>query len=59
MKCSICSRDIDVQINGWDQGHSAYPVNEGRCCTLCNVTEVIPERISRLAGDPEEGSSAE
>ena len=45
MKCSICAGDVDVQIGGWDQGHNAYPINDGRCCSHCNDTIVVPRRI--------------
>jgi hypothetical protein len=34
LKCSICQGDIDVGPSGWDRGHNAGPVNEGRCCDL-------------------------
>ena len=46
MKCSICTNDIDVQSNGWEEGHSALPLSNGRCCTICNDTEVIPMRMA-------------
>jgi len=45
MKCSICKNKIDVQSNGWKEGHNALPLSNGRCCTLCNDTEVIPMRM--------------
>lgn len=48
--CSICGEDIDVDpISGWDGGHNAAPVNDGRCCTRCNTTVVIPRRIRDIA----------
>lgn len=48
--CSICSKPIDVDEIGWDKGHNAMPINDGRCCTSCNEKEVIPARktISRF-----------
>ena len=46
MKCSICTNEIDVQSNGWEEGHSALPLSNGRCCTICNDTEVIPMRMA-------------
>ena len=46
MKCSICTNEIDVQSNGWEEGHNALPLSNGRCCTLCNDTEVIPMRMA-------------
>ena len=51
MKCSICKKEIDVQVfpNGatWKEGHNAMPINDGRCCTKCNNTVVIRARIER------------
>jgi hypothetical protein len=49
MKCCICDQEIDIQyVMGqvpWDQGHNAEPVREGRCCTICNYSIVIPTRM--------------
>jgi hypothetical protein len=42
--CSICQGDIDAQ-GTWTRGHNAEPINDGRCCTHCNNTVVIPARI--------------
>ena len=45
-KCSICGDDILPElISGWDKGHNAEPINEGQCCSMCNDTVVIPQRI--------------
>ena len=44
-KCSICRLDIDIQESGWDDGHNAQPVNDGRCCTECNGRVVLPARL--------------
>jgi hypothetical protein len=41
MQCSICSGPVT-------EGHNAEPVNDGRCCTVCNDMVVIPSRIKRL-----------
>ena len=43
MKCSICKGAIDDQY-----GHNAQPLNDGRCCSICNTQFVIPERIKRV-----------
>lgn len=48
--CSICNKEIDKQYTPkgkmfWDKGHNADPVNNGRCCTKCNETKVIPIRL--------------
>ena len=55
MKCSICGYDIEPDmVDGkvaWDQGHNAAPVNDGRCCTTCNYTIVVPRRIKDCFND--------
>lgn len=54
MICSICNGEIDPQINPatgevfWTQGHNAEPINNGRCCTTCNTTKVVPTRIANM-----------
>jgi len=54
MKCSICLREIDKQIDPttgevfWDKGHNAEPINNGRCCSDCNATRVIPARLAAM-----------
>lgn len=48
LKCSICGDRIYPEANGWDKGHNAQPVNDGRCCTICNATTVLPERLKSL-----------
>ena len=53
MKCSICTSEIDVQANGFEGGHNAFPISNGRCCTKCNDTEVIPMRIAIVASGRE------
>lgn len=45
MKCSICGSEIMREASGWDQGHNAEPVTNGRCCGPCNYTIVIPVRM--------------
>ena len=49
MKCSICTSQIDIQANGFEGGHNAFPLSNGRCCTRCNDTEVITMRIAIIA----------
>lgn len=51
MKCSICQGPIDV-IGSWTQGHNAQPVNDGRCCSTCNATVVIPARLQEVFSRP-------
>ena len=44
MDCSICKGDIRD-----DFGHNAQPINNGRCCDMCNTTFVIPCRIKEAS----------
>ena len=54
-ECSICSDKIYPEpVSNWDKGHNAYPVNEGRCCSICNDTIVTPVRIMMFFKDKEE-----
>ena len=46
MKCSICTSEIDVQANGYAEGHNAMPISRGRCCTKCNDTVVFRMRLA-------------
>ena len=50
MTCCICEKEIPVErMTGWDKGNNAEPVKSGRCCNVCNETQVIPARL-RLVG---------
>ena len=40
MKCSICNIKHEDEY-----GHNAQPINNGRCCSVCNIEVVIPTRI--------------
>jgi len=51
--CSICSGGIDhhKKADGtvfWTEGHNAWPINEGRCCTDCNETIVLEARMRSM-----------
>ncbi len=54
MMCSICCKPVDVLRDPkteeilWKYGHNAAPVNKGRCCSKCNETVVLPERVLRI-----------
>lgn len=41
-KCSICGE----RYTGF--GHNAQPANDGRCCSCCNDTVVIPVQLARI-----------
>jgi len=40
LKCSICKEE-----HGDRFGHNADPINDGRCCAVCNTTVVVPMRL--------------
>jgi hypothetical protein len=53
MICVICHKDIEADKNDdgeiiWDQGNSAEPIDEGRCCNKCNETIVTPARLTEI-----------
>ena len=45
MKCSICNKKILPDSDGWDGGHNAEPIIEGRCCGMCNDIVVTTARF--------------
>ena len=47
MDCCICGKPITKEVSGWDGGHNAYPLMEGRCCGTCNDTLVIQARLKQ------------
>ena len=47
MKCSICKKEIRIK-GSWKEGNNAQPINNGRCCDICNINKVIPERLERM-----------
>ena len=57
IKCSVCKNNIEEQkhpVTGkvfWSKGHNANPVNDGRCCDVCNDTIVIPRRMEIMGMD--------
>ena len=56
LNCSICGNIIGIDKNGWSQGNNAKPINDGRCCHLCDCMIVIPIRIMNVQlaeGHPE------
>ena len=46
MKCSICKNKIYTE-----HGHNAQPINNGRCCEMCNQKIVIPARIKECLNE--------
>ena len=47
--CSICHEDTE----GF--GNNAQPINDGRCCSHCNITVVIPARLRVMFRRDKEG----
>lgn len=51
-KCCLCQQVIETQIGGWNKGHNPWPMTfagaDSRCCESCNVSVVVPARISIL-----------
>ena len=43
MKCSICGCEITGYPN------NAQPINDGQCCSDCNISIVIPKRIEIMS----------
>ena len=48
MKCSICQEKIEPDPSGWDKGHNAEPINNGRCCGVCNDIIVTSARLTQF-----------
>ena len=48
--CSICGCTIADRAKNplWLLGNNAAPVNNGRCCDVCNDLVVIPARLQRF-----------
>ncbi len=42
LECCLCGDEITVDpVSGWDKGHNAQPLYEGRCCNNCNDIVVL------------------
>jgi hypothetical protein len=52
--CCICGNKIEEKTDPatgkiyWNQGESAMPFKDGRCCSVCNIMVVLPLRIKCL-----------
>ena len=46
LECSICGQEHDDPY-----GHNAEPINDGRCCAVCNFDIVLPTRIRLMFAD--------
>ena len=45
--CVLCDKEYN-EAHSW--AHNAEPIKEGKCCSLCNDTKVIPARLRIFAG---------
>jgi hypothetical protein len=52
-KCSICGDTL----SGY--GNNADPVNDGRCCSDCDIVYVLPARIAEERSENERGQRGE
>jgi len=53
MKCAICKHPIEIKTIGdtvWRQGNNAQPVEDGRCCDVCDCLIVLPTRMGMEVG---------
>lgn len=57
-RCCICDGHIEPLRHPktkevvWEGGHNAQPIMDGRCCDVCNQTQVIPTRMAQLLLKP-------
>jgi len=45
--CCLCGVEI-LDDMGWSYGHCAQPLAQGRCCSVCNDTKVIPRENGEI-----------
>lgn len=50
-KCCICGKPIE------GYGNNAEPVKKGKCCDECNISVVIPARLTHINEELESGES--
>jgi hypothetical protein len=48
MDCCICENEIQPTESGWEHGHNAQPIRDGRCCCKCNARLVVPQRLDDI-----------
>jgi len=41
ISCVLCGEKIRPNKAGWDKGHNAEPLADGRCCDQCNQLVVL------------------
>lgn len=49
LRCVLCGDEIYDGI-----GNNAQPVDDGRCCDVCNTTIVIPHRLMNMVKNSNE-----
>ena len=57
MNCCICGKPITKEASGWDGGHNAYPLMEGRCCGTCNDKLVLHARLKQAGYSTKQAGS--
>lgn len=45
MKCCFCGKEAGKY------GNNAQPLKDGRCCSVCNKTKVLPARVEAMKND--------
>ena len=53
LDCCLCGDKIKPHYDHdykpvWFKGHNAEPLKKGRCCDICNISKVLPERIRQI-----------
>ena len=54
LDCDLCTGVIVLKLDRetgeviWKDGHNAWPLSEGRCCSMCNELRVIPARLVEM-----------
>ena len=48
--CSICGETLASKAKNprWLKGNNAMPINDGRCCDVCETLYVLPERVKQF-----------
>lgn len=52
--CVLCN----ARVSGW--GNNPWPLaNEGKCCEVCNLLQVLPARLARQRAADEQAGAGE
>ena len=49
--CGLCGESIEANARGaWLEGNNPTPLaDEGKCCDICDLTRVLPARLSLMS----------